>query len=65
MSQRNYCLVSGIVFLLVAAGHALRIIMRWVVLVNGCNLRIRYSAIPVIVGLYLGITALKLLKKPA
>ncbi len=65
MNQRTYNWVSGVLWLVIAAAHALRIAMQWWVVVGRWAVRVRYSAIPVVIGLYLAFTAFRLLKKPA
>jgi len=64
MSQRSYCLVSGVLWLVFAAAHGLRIAMRWSVFINGRHVPLRASAVAVVVGAYLAASAFRLLKKP-
>ena len=65
MSQRSYCLVSGVLWLVIAAAHGLRIVRHWPVFINGHHIPLRLSAVPVVVGAYLAFSALRLLRKPA
>ena len=50
MSQKAFSLVAGLIFLLVAAAHLLRLLLRWSVILNGWTVPMWVSAIAVVVA---------------
>ncbi len=60
MSQKMFSFVVGLVFLLVAVMHGLRLALRWEAVVNGWSVPMWVSALALAVAAYLAFEALKI-----
>ena len=60
MSQKTFCLVAGLIFLIVAIGHAMRIAFRWEAMIGGWMVPVWVSGVGVIVAGYLAFEGLKM-----
>jgi hypothetical protein len=58
MSQKTFSFVVGLVFLLVAVMHALRLALRWEAVVNGWSVPMWVSALALLVAAYLAFEGL-------
>ncbi len=63
MTHRTYCLVAGLLFLLVASVQCARIILGWSAVVNGVGVPMWASWIAVLVLAFLSFTGLRLSRK--
>ena len=63
MSQKNFALITSVVFGLIALLHLLRILNGWEAAINGGAVPMWASWVAVIVAAYLGIQGFKLSKK--
>ena len=63
MSQRTFFLVAGVVFGLIALGHALRIVFGWSFVVQDFSVPMWASGIAVVVMAYLAYEGFRLAKK--
>ncbi len=59
MSQKTFCLVAGLIFLIVAIGHAMRLAFRWEAMMGGWMVPVWVSWVGVIVAGYLAFEGLK------
>jgi hypothetical protein len=59
MSQKTFSLVVGLVFLLIAVMHALRLALRWEAVVNGWSVPMWVSAVALLIAAYLAFEGLK------
>lgn len=53
MSQRAFSLVAGLIFLLVAVAHLLRLLLRWSLILNGWTVPMWVSSIALVVAGFL------------
>ena len=60
MNQRSFCLVSGIIFLIIAFLHLLRIVLSWEAVIAGWIVPLWVSWLALIIAGYLGYEGLKL-----
>ncbi len=60
MSQKTFCFVAGLIFLIVAIGHAMRIAFRWEAMIGGWMVPVWVSGVGVIVAGYLAFEGLKM-----
>jgi len=58
MSQKTFSLVVGLVYLLIAVMHALRLALRWVAVVNGWSVPMWVSALALLIAAYLAFEGL-------
>ena len=58
MSQKTFSLVVGLVFLLIAVMHALRLALRWEAVVNGWSVPMWVSALALLIAAYLAFEGL-------
>ena len=58
MSQKTFSLVVGLVFLLIAVTHALRLALRWEAVVNGWSVPMWVSALALLIAAYLAFEGL-------
>jgi hypothetical protein len=65
MSQHVFSLVAGVVFGLIALGHALRIVFNLSFVVQGISIPMSASGLAVVVMAYLAYQAFGLARKPA
>jgi hypothetical protein len=59
MSRKTFSLVAGLIFLLVAVMHGLRLALRWEAVVNGWSVPMWVSAVALLIAAYLAFEALK------
>ena len=59
MSQKTFSFIAGLIFLLVAVMHALRLALRWEAVVNGWSVPMWVSALALLIAAYLAFEALK------
>jgi hypothetical protein len=60
MSQKTFSLVAGLIFLLIAVMHVLRLAFKWEVVVNGWSVPMWVSAVAIGIAAYLAFEGLKL-----
>ena len=60
MSRKTFSLVVGLIFLLIAVMHGLRLALRWEAVVNGWSGPMWVSAVALIIAAYLAFDGLKL-----
>ena len=63
MSQMIFSLVAGLIFLLVAVMHVLRLALKWEVVLNGWSVPMWVSAIAIVITAYLAFEGLKFGKR--
>jgi hypothetical protein len=59
MSQKAFSLVVGLVFLLIAVMHGVRLALRWEAVVNGWSVPMWVSALALLIAAYLAFEGLK------
>jgi hypothetical protein len=59
LSKNTFSLLAGAVFLIVAVAHALRLILKWQVLVAGWHVPMWISAVAVVIAAYLAYEGLR------
>ena len=64
MSQRTFSLLAGVVFLLIAVGHLLRVLLGATFVVAGVAVPMWASMLAVVVMGYLGSEGFRLSRKP-
>jgi len=63
MSQKTFSLVAGLIFLLVAVMHVLRLAFKWEVVLNGWSVSMWVSAVAIVITAYLAFEGLKLSRR--
>jgi hypothetical protein len=63
MSQKTFSMLASVVFIVVAAGHAARLVFRWPVSLNGWDAPTWVSWVGLVIALYLGSQGLRLAKR--
>jgi hypothetical protein len=63
MSQKTFSLVAGLIFLLVAVMHVLRLAFKWEVVLNGWSVPMWVSAVAIVITAYLAFEGLKLSRR--
>jgi hypothetical protein len=63
MSPKTSSLVAGLIFLLVAAMHVLRLALRWEVVLNGWAVPMWVSAVAIPTSAYLAFEGLRLSRR--
>jgi hypothetical protein len=63
MNQKTFSLVAGLIFLLVAVMHALRLAFRWEVVLNGWVVPLWVIAVGILITAYLAFESLKLSRR--
>ena len=58
MSQKTFFLVAGLIFLLIAVMHGLRLALRWEAVVNGWSVPMWVSALALLIAGYLAFEGL-------
>ena len=58
MSQKTFSLVAGLIFLLIAVMHGLRLALRWEAVVNGWSVPMWVSAVALLIAAYLAFEGL-------
>ncbi len=62
MDQKTFSLISGVIFLLIAILHVLRIVYAWDAVIGGWEVPKWISWVAIAVGAYLGYEGLRLSK---
>src|SRR6266566_7521144 len=60
MSQKTFSVVAGLIFLLIAIMHGLRLAFRWEVVLNGWSVPMWVSVVAIVIAAYLAFEGLKL-----
>ncbi len=60
MSQKIFSLVAGLIFLLIAVMHVLRLALKWEAVLNGWSVPMWVSALAIVIAAYLAFEGLKL-----
>ncbi len=60
MSQKTFSLVAGLIFLLIAVMHGLRLAFKWEAVLNGWPVPIWVSAVAIVIAGYLAFEGLNL-----
>ena len=60
MSQKTFSLVAGLIFLLIAVVHVLRLAFKWEVVLNGWSVPMWVSAVAIVIAAYLAFAGLRL-----
>ena len=63
MRQKTFSLVVGLIFLLVAVMHVVRLAFRWEVVLNGWSVPLWVSGVAIVITAYLAFEGLKLGKR--
>jgi hypothetical protein len=63
MSQKTFSLVAGLIFLLIAVMHVLRLALRWEVVLNGWVVPMWVSAVALLIAAYLAFEGLNLSRR--
>jgi hypothetical protein len=63
MRQKTFSLVVGLIFLLIAVMHGLRLAFRWEVVLNGWLVPMWISAVAIVITAYLAFESLKLSRR--
>ena len=58
MSQKTFSFIAGLIFLLVAVMHGLRLALRWEAVVNGWSVPMWVSALALLIAAYLAFEGL-------
>ena len=64
MGQKSYCAVTGMIFLVIAILHLLRIIFGWSPVVEGWAVPMWLSWVALVVAGWLGYEGLRLVRTP-
>ena len=59
MSQKTFSLAVGLIFLLIAVMHFLRLALKWEVVLNGWSVPMWVSAVAIVIAAYLAFEGLK------
>lgn len=62
MTQKDYAKVTGVIFLLIALLHLLRIVLGWSAVIAGWMIPVWVSWVALVVSAYLSYTAFRLSK---
>ena len=60
MRRKTFSLVVGLIFLLIAVMHALRLALKWEVVLNGWSVPMWVSVVAMVMAAYLAFEGLKL-----
>jgi len=63
MSQKTFSLAAGLIFLLIAVMHVLRLVLRWEVVLNGWIVPLWVSAVAIVIAAYLAFAGLRLSRR--
>jgi hypothetical protein len=63
MRQKAFSLVAGLIFLLIAVMHVLRLALKWEVVLNDWSVPMWASAMAIVITAYLGFESLKLSRR--
>jgi CHASE2 domain-containing sensor protein len=64
MNQKVFSLVAGLIFLVVALAHALRLVFGWHVMLQGWSVPVWVSWIAFLISGFLGYEGLRLSRRP-
>ena len=59
MSQKTFSLTAGLIFLLIAVMHGLRLALKWEAVVNGWSVPMWASAVAIVITAFLAFEGLK------
>ncbi len=59
MSQKTFSLAAGLIFLLIAVMHVLRLVLRWEVVLNGWSVPMWVSVVAIVIAACLAFEGLK------
>ncbi len=59
MSQKTFCFVAGLIFLIVAIGHAMRLVFRWEAMIGGWIVPVWMSWVAVLLAGFLAFEGLR------
>jgi len=59
MSQKIFSVVAGLIFLLIAVMHVLRLALKWEVVLNGWSVPMWVSVVAMVIAAYLAFEGLK------
>jgi hypothetical protein len=59
MSQKTFSLAAGLIFLLIAVMHGLRLAFKWEAVLNGWSVPMWVSAVAMVITAYLAFEGLK------
>ena len=63
MNQKTFSLVVGLIFLLIAVIHILRLAFKWEAILNGWAIPMWVSALALLIAVYLAFEGLKLSRR--
>ena len=63
MRQKTFSLVAGLIFLLIAVMHGLRLAFKWQAVLNGWSVPMWVSAVAIVITAYLAFESLKLARR--
>ncbi|MGH9714228.1 MAG: hypothetical protein ACRD5M_13100 [Candidatus Acidiferrales bacterium] len=63
MSQKTFSMLASLIFILVAAGHAARLVFKWPVSLDGWAAPMWLSWVALVVALYLASQGFRLAKR--
>jgi len=63
MNQKTFSLVTGLIFLLIAVIHVLRLAFKWEAVLNGWVVPMWVSAVALLIAAYLAFEGLKLSRR--
>jgi hypothetical protein len=63
MNQKSFSLVVGLIFLLIAVIHVLRLAFKWEAVLNGWAVPMWVSALALLIAAYLAFEGLKLSRR--
>ena len=64
MSQKTFSLVAGVIFLVIALMHVLRLVLKWEAVVNGRTMPMWASWAAIVVAGYLAYEGFRLSRRP-
>ena len=59
MSQKIFSFAAGLIFLLIAVMHVLRLALKWEVVLNGWSVPMWVSVVAIVIAAYLAFEGLK------
>jgi CHASE2 domain-containing sensor protein len=65
MNQKTFSVVAGLIFLVVALAHALRLVFGWHVMLQGWTVPVWVSWIALFISGFLGYEGLRLSRRPS
>ncbi len=64
MSQKTFSLVAGVIFLVIALMHVLRLVLKWEVVVNGRTMPMWVSGVGVLIAGCLAYEGFRVSQRP-